>query len=79
RLLELYADALEKKPLLVKCISSGVLGALGNLISQCLFWTLSGDAVWHDKEVSIISAGRVSRKGRAGSRVYLSHQVQDMW
>lgn len=54
RLLGWYADALEKKPLLVKCISSGLVGALGDMISQCVFWGQGGGAVWHDKEVSTI-------------------------
>lgn len=74
RLLEWYAGAMEKKPLLVKILSSGILGALGNLISQCIFWTQSGDVVWHDEEMSTISAARALRKGRVGSRRYPSQQ-----
>lgn len=57
KLLQLYGYALEQKPLLVKAITSGFLGALRNLLAQCILWSEGEHAVWDDKQVSKFSEG----------------------
>lgn len=50
--LDRYAKALEARPLLSKCVTSAVVGALGDLCAQGMFSARGGDRVWHDMQVS---------------------------
>ena len=54
RLLEGYSEALETRPLTFKCITSALVGALGDVAAQAVFWAIQGggNAVWHDTKVS---------------------------
>ncbi|CAM9822954.1 unnamed protein product, partial [Ectocarpus sp. 13 AM-2016] len=50
-LLGRYADELERRPLIWKCVTSALVGALGDVISQGVYWAIRGgraNAVWHD-------------------------------
>lgn len=58
RLLRIYADALDQKPLSVKAVSSGFVGALRNLLAQCILWSRGEHVTWHSMEVSATNAGR---------------------
>lgn len=51
-LLDWYAKALEARPLLSKCVTSAVVGALGDLCAQGVFSARGGDGMWHDTQVS---------------------------
>lgn len=51
-LLEKYAQALDARPLTYKCITSALLGGVGDLCSQGVYWARGGNAIWHDKQVS---------------------------
>ena len=37
-LLDMYSQALDGNPLASKCVTSGLVGILGDLISELLFW-----------------------------------------
>lgn len=55
RLLKGYANALEIRPLLVKCLTSGLIGTLGDVMSQGIHQARGGDAIWHTGDVSLNS------------------------
>lgn len=54
KLLEGYSEALETRPLTFKCVTSALVGALGDAAAQAVFWAIrgGGNAVWHDAKVS---------------------------
>lgn len=46
------ADALDKRPVLTKSLSSGLIGLLGDLLAQTVEWSLGGGAVpWSGTKV----------------------------
>ena len=51
-LLDRYAKNLEARPLQSKCVTSAVVGAFGDLLTQGMFWARGGGGVWHDTQVS---------------------------
>ena len=50
--LDRYAKALEARPLLSKCVTSAVVGALGDLCAQGMSSARGGNGMWHDTQVS---------------------------
>lgn len=78
KLLQLYAFALEQKPLLVKAVTSGFLGALRNLLAQCILWSEGEHAVWNDSQVSTFSEGRRRERGTGRkAKKYMFLQIQE--
>lgn len=53
-LLKSYAAALETRPLISKCITSAVIGGLGDVSAQGIHHACGGHPVWYNKEVSIL-------------------------
>lgn len=47
-----YAEALESRPLVSKCITSAVIGGLGDVGAQGIAQVYGGRRIWHDHEVS---------------------------
>lgn len=47
-----YAEALESRPLVSKCITSAVIGGLGDVGAQGITQVYGGRRIWHDHEVS---------------------------
>ncbi|CAN0102874.1 unnamed protein product, partial [Hapterophycus canaliculatus] len=46
-----YAEALETRPLIFKCLTSALVGGLGDVVAQALSWAFQDDAsrgIWHD-------------------------------
>lgn len=50
-----YADALEARPLAIQCLTSAIIGALGDVLSQEIQSAMGGDALWHDSLVSMVA------------------------
>lgn len=51
-LLKCYAEVLEARPLVSKCTTSGVIGALGDIGAQGIHWALGGHPIWYTTQVS---------------------------
>lgn len=69
-LLEIYAEALQTKPLRTKCVTSAVLGALGDVLAQGMLWAQGGDALWGNTNVG----GKI--KAVAERRVVKHYMIQ---
>lgn len=54
RLVESYAAGLETRPLTFKCVTSALVGGLGDLAAQAVSYAIrgGGNTVWHDAKVS---------------------------
>lgn len=51
-LLKNYGQALETKPLRTKCLTSAVMGGLGDVFAQGVLWARGGNALWVNTNVS---------------------------
>ncbi|CAM9204459.1 unnamed protein product [Scytosiphon promiscuus] len=54
-----YAEALGTRPLIFKCITSALVGGVGDIIAQALSWAFRGDVsgsiFWHDTETLAVA------------------------
>lgn len=63
RMLTKYAEALETRPLIYKCMTSALVGGLGDVVAQALSWVFRGGVsrtIWHDIKVCGDLAGGVA-------------------